>query len=160
MTAPSFGRKGGIGIAAAPRPSPAVAPARTLRPASLQVDAQDELEARRLAFLAEERARRDRPQSDPDLLRPRETHRPGVVGPRSMVLTYMLWFVLGSVGAHRFYLGRNTSGTILAILTLISWGLIAGEQSLAYGGAIAAGLWVFVDGFLIKSMHRQATGKA
>ena len=160
MTAPSFGRKGGIGIAAAPRPATVAAPAPMVRAHDPQLTQQDEMESRRLAFLAQERIRRDQPQPDPDLLRRRAEPRPGVVGPRSMVLTYMLWFVLGSVGAHRFYLGRNTSGTILAILTLISWGLIAGEQSLAYGGAIAAGLWVFVDGFLIKSMHRQATGKA
>ena len=159
MTAPSFGRKGGIGIAAPPRPTTAAAPARMLRPQDPRTAQQDEMEARRLAFLAQERIRRDQPQPDPDLLRRREEPRPGVVGPRSMVLTYMLWFVLGSIGAHRFYLGRNVSGTILAVLTLLSWGLIAGDKSLAYGGAIAAGLWVFVDGFLIRSMHRQAIGK-
>jgi len=32
---------------------------------------------------------------------------------------YFLWFFLGLFGAHRFYLGKKISGTILLILTLV-----------------------------------------
>ena len=59
-------------------------------------------------------------------------------GPSSGVAWLLLLFV-GLVGAHRFYLGRTTSGflMILSNLTLI-------------GGFI----WVFVDLFLLSGMVR------
>lgn len=31
---------------------------------------------------------------------------------RSMLVAYLLWFFLGALGIHRFYLGRPVSGVI------------------------------------------------
>jgi TM2 domain-containing membrane protein YozV len=81
-----------------------------------------------------------------------------VVGPRSLMLTYMLWLTLGSAGAHRFYLGRTISGATMACLTFGSWALVLGQSYEAFAGTLLGGLWMFVDGFLIKPMHRAATG--
>lgn len=56
----------------------------------------------------------------------------------SVVLAYALWFFLGFVGAHRFYLGRP--GT--AILQVLSLFVLVGF------------LWLLLDAFLIPAMVR------
>ncbi|NEU11429.1 TM2 domain-containing protein [Methylobacterium sp. BTF04] len=56
----------------------------------------------------------------------------------SVLAAYALWFFLGFVSAHRFYLGR--SGT--AILQIVSFFVLVGF------------LWLLVDAFLIPAMVR------
>ena len=56
----------------------------------------------------------------------------------SVAVAYLLWFFLGILSAHRFYLGRP--GT--AILQIVSYLVIIGF------------IWSFVDGFLIPGMIR------
>lgn len=58
-------------------------------------------------------------------------------GPSSTA-AYLLWFFLGFVSAHRFYLGRP--GT--AVLQILSYFLVVGF------------IWWIVDGFLIPGMIR------
>lgn len=67
---------------------------------------------------------------------------------KSTGVSYLLWFFLGSFGAHRFYLGRNGSAIgqlalfLLGFLTfMITW--------------IALGIWWIVDAFLIPQMIEQ-----
>lgn len=57
---------------------------------------------------------------------------------KSTLVTYLLWFFLGALAVHRFYLGRPLSA-VLFILTL--------------GGV---GLWWLLDLFLIPGMVRTA----
>ena len=59
-------------------------------------------------------------------------------GPSAGV-AYMLWFFLGLVSAHRFYLGRP--GT--AILQILCYFILVGF------------LWLFIDVFLISGMLRE-----
>ena len=54
----------------------------------------------------------------------------------NMAVAYMLWFFLGIVSAHRFYLGRTST----AILQIISYFILVGF------------IWLLIDGFLIPSM--------
>lgn len=68
---------------------------------------------------------------------------------KSLIVAYVLWFFLGYVGAHRFYLGRPVSGlTMLAlsavvfILTLVSFGVLGFLWFLV-------GLWWLIDALLI-----------
>lgn len=56
----------------------------------------------------------------------------------NMAVAYMLWFFLGIVSAHRFYLGRTST----AILQIISYFILVGF------------IWLLIDGFLIPSMMR------
>lgn len=50
---------------------------------------------------------------------------------KSKMIAFLLWFFLGTLGAHRFY-SRNTTRAIFMILTL--------------GGL---GVWTLIDGFFI-----------
>lgn len=57
---------------------------------------------------------------------------------RSWVMALVLAFFLGSFGAHRFYMGYNTSGIVMLILTLIS-------PFTLFITLLIAGLWAFID---------------
>ncbi|GGF66115.1 hypothetical protein GCM10007301_27240 [Azorhizobium oxalatiphilum] len=69
---------------------------------------------------------------------------------KSTGVAYLLWFFLGGLGAHRFYLGRTGSAVAQLVLCLIGWITVA----IAVGFFILAGLyiWVLVDAFLIPGM--------
>ncbi|MEC1719129.1 TM2 domain-containing protein [Schinkia azotoformans] len=60
---------------------------------------------------------------------------------KQVVVTWLLWFFLGSLGGHRYYLGRT--GTAIA-------------QTLTLGGL---GIWALIDLFLISGMIRQENEK-
>lgn len=138
MSGAGFGRKGGS-AAAALHEDPALA-------------------ARRAAFLAEERARRDQPRVTGALeVAPRG---PVFVREKSTGIAYLLWFFLCGLSAHRFYLGFFTSAIIQLALMPIGYAMVfAGSMT----GAIpifGAGLWMLADAFLIPSMVREANSRA
>jgi TM2 domain-containing membrane protein YozV len=68
---------------------------------------------------------------------------------KSLLVAYLLWFFLGYVGAHRFYLGRPLSGFVMLalsavtlVLTLVSLGFLSFLWALV-------GLWWLIDALLI-----------
>ena len=75
---------------------------------------------------------------------------------KNIGVAYLLWFFLGYLGAHRFYLGDNKAAFwqlglfIGGVLTFI----------FVIGGAILFGLgiWVLIDAFLIPGLLRKANG--
>ncbi|HHN77834.1 MAG TPA: TM2 domain-containing protein [Phycisphaerales bacterium] len=69
---------------------------------------------------------------------------------KSMVLAYLLWWFLGTFGAHRFYLGRTGSAIAMLCLTLVSTVLVL--VFIGFFGLAAVGVWWLVDAFLIYSM--------
>ncbi|MEF0940212.1 TM2 domain-containing protein [Rhizobium sp. BR 362] len=69
---------------------------------------------------------------------------------KSVGAAYLLWFFLGTLGAHRFYLGRTGSGVVQLILFVLGWlttFLIVGFALLA-----VLGIWWIVDAFLISAI--------
>ena len=71
---------------------------------------------------------------------------------KSLLVAYLLWFFLGYVGAHRFYLGRPVSGVVMLalsavilLLTLVTFGF------LGFLWAVV-GLWWLIDALLIPGM--------
>ena len=57
----------------------------------------------------------DRPSSDTASMMRYDANK------RSVLIAYILWFFLGGLGAHRFYLGATTSALILLALTVIGF---------------------------------------
>jgi TM2 domain-containing membrane protein YozV len=71
---------------------------------------------------------------------------------KSLLVAYLLWFFLGYVGGHRFYLGRPVSGLVMLalsavvlVLTFVSFGF------LSFLWAIV-GLWWLIDALFIPGM--------
>lgn len=149
MTARGFGRKGMAGgVAVAPRrASFGARDPDHVEPAEI-----DETALRRAAFIAEERAR-----AELEAAAEEKPCAPVVYANKSLPLAYILWLILGSAGAHRFYLGRPLTGGLMALASAAAWSFVASENYLAFGGVLAVALWVFADGFLIAAMHRKAT---
>jgi len=71
---------------------------------------------------------------------------------KSTGVAYLLWFLLGGIGAHRFYVNRTTSGVIYLVLQVIGWSTVAaGLGVLAFG---VIGIWWLIDAFLVPGMVR------
>ena len=68
---------------------------------------------------------------------------------KSLLAAYVLWFFLGYVGAHRFYLGKPLSGFVMLAISAIT--LLLTVVSFGFLGFLwfAIGLWWLVDALLI-----------
>jgi TM2 domain-containing membrane protein YozV len=69
---------------------------------------------------------------------------------RSMSVAYLLWFLLGYFGAHRFYLGRYRSGCFMAMLSFL--GMILAFVLVGFVFLIPVSIWWIADAFLIPGM--------
>jgi len=76
---------------------------------------------------------------------------------KSIAVAYVLWFFTGSLGGHRYYLGRTGSAVAMTIL------FVLGLLTIAFGvGAVflaAVGVWALVDAFLIPGMVQELRTK-
>lgn len=122
--------------------------------------ADADMAARRAAFLAEERARAQSARVDaPDLsgsLPRARTYAPE----KGIGIAYLLWFFLGGVGAHRFYLGAHSSAIIQLILPLTGWSMLLAKQPIGLLLVLFAGLWILSDAFAIPGMVRKANARS
>ncbi len=146
--------------------------ARTFGKKGTAADGATDVASRRAAFLAQERARADGESraADTEVFPVRETtiadriefvekkvREP--VGPRSLRLTWALWFPMGLAGAHRLYLGRYATGGIQAALFIACVVAVFGFQIYpAFAGLAVSWLWMFVDGLKLRQMHAEAVG--
>lgn len=71
---------------------------------------------------------------------------------KSTLIAYLLWFFLGSLGAHRFYLGKNGSAITMLLLSLIS--SVLSVIGIGYLGFIVIWVWLLADLFLTYAMVR------
>ena len=71
---------------------------------------------------------------------------------KSAVVAYLLWFFLGTFGAHRFYL--NLYGTGAAILIITRASIFLMFVGIGLFTIWISVVWVFVDLFLIPGITR------
>lgn len=73
---------------------------------------------------------------------------------KSMAIAYILWFFLGMLGIHRFYLGRAGTGIFQLLLGIIGWA--TAMLLIGFIFLIPLWIWLIVDIFLIPGMVRKA----
>lgn len=80
------------------------------------------------------------------------------VSPKNMVVAYVLWFFLGQLGVHRFYLGKIGGGVGQLVLAILGYATVGffGFGFLFLG---ILWLWLIIDLFLIPDLSH-ATGMA
>lgn len=61
---------------------------------------------------------------------------------KSMLVAYVLWYFLGMLGGHRFYIGKTGSAIAQLVLTITVVGMVV------------TGVWWIVDAFLLHSYVR------
>ncbi|WP_104129620.1 NINE protein [Cryobacterium sp. N21] len=76
---------------------------------------------------------------------------------KSMLTAYLLAILLGGFGAHRFYLGRPVSASILLCVALVA--VITGAMSDSGTSPLLVVVWIWtiVDLFLIPGMVRSTS---
>ena len=67
---------------------------------------------------------------------------------KSTVIAYLLWFFLGSLGAHRFYIRKFGTAVTILILDLLGWATVW-IFGLGLIFLIPVGIWLIVDAFLL-----------
>lgn len=120
-----------------------------------------EIARRREAFIASERARKVE-AGEEARVETGEAKFP-VTGDRSLPLAYVLWFILGNLSAHRFYLGAYQSAVIQFLVGAFSWMLIftsaltsgAGFGLAGFAVLVGWGLWVLGDAFVIHRLYNR-----
>jgi TM2 domain-containing membrane protein YozV len=76
---------------------------------------------------------------------------------KSIGASYLLWFFVGYLGGHRFYLGRKGSAIAMLLLTVFGVLLSFVGVGLVFLGIV--GVWALVDAFLIPGMVAEQKNK-
>lgn len=72
---------------------------------------------------------------------------------KSLPVAYLLWWFLGTFGAHRFYMGRTGSAATMLVIMLVS--IVLTLVFIGFIGIFAMGVWWLVDAFLIPGIVRE-----
>ena len=72
---------------------------------------------------------------------------------KSTAVAYLLWFFLGGLGGHRFYLGK-TGSAVAQLLLLIFGLLLIVAAGIGFLLLLPLWIWVLVDAFLIPGWIR------
>ena len=66
---------------------------------------------------------------------------------KSSLTAYLLWFFLGTLGMHNFYLGKKNAGIAQLVLNIVGWLTLV--FLIGFLVLFALGIWVFIDVFTI-----------
>ncbi len=72
---------------------------------------------------------------------------------KSVLVAYLLWWLLGIFGGHRFYLGRSGSATAMLLISVCSIPLMF--VLIGFLTIFVTVIWAVVDAFLIPGMVRE-----
>ena len=101
---------------------------------------------------AEDRERRKQRYEDEDWVK-NEVSRKG----KEVWIAYLLWFIGGTLGVHRFYLGETNTAVAMVITFVIGWATTVILVGFLILGVL--GIWVIVDLFTIPGMVEKANEK-
>lgn len=161
MNARTFGRKGGNEAAVSARRPASFGLNRTQEFAP-SAPREDEPVSRRDAFVAAERARaRDMAPTETMPAASEEAIQAVLAGEalvapptdRSLKLAYVLWFLTGLFGGHRFYLRRPLTGAVQALIFFGCGGAVLLQYFWAFAGLGVSWLWMLADGIRLKHLH-------
>lgn len=165
MNARTFGRKGDIGAPAQRRAALVAHQPRSFQPIADAAPSEDP-EARRAAFLTQERARRSFEVDAASPIPAAEIEEAAAVlradpavppTDRSLKSAYLIWFFLGLAGGHRFYLRRPLTGALQALLLVGCAGAVGIFQYYqAFAGLGLSWLWYLADGIRLKRLYEQS----
>ncbi|MGA5590046.1 TM2 domain-containing protein [Enterococcus mundtii] len=63
---------------------------------------------------------------------------------KSSTVAWLLWWFTGTLGGHRYYMGKTGTAILMTILTLTLFGIVI------------SGPWVLIDAFLIGKWIRKS----
>lgn len=69
---------------------------------------------------------------------------------KSLLIAYLLWWFLGSLGVHRMYAGRVASGVAMLVVFVVSLALTI--VAVGFVGLLVIGAWWLVDAILLPGM--------
>jgi len=72
---------------------------------------------------------------------------------KNILLAYILLIFLGTLGIHRFYLGKTGSAVAQLVLTIVGWMTVV--LIIGFIPLVVVGIWAIVDLFLVPGIIRQ-----
>ncbi|WP_121616633.1 TM2 domain-containing protein [Virgibacillus halodenitrificans] len=69
---------------------------------------------------------------------------------KNMLLSYVLLIFLGTLGIHRFYLGKTGSAITQLVLTILGW--MTAIFLVGFLLIAVVGIWLLIDLFLVPGM--------
>lgn len=69
---------------------------------------------------------------------------------KSLLIAYLLWWFLGTLGVHRMYAGRVASGVAMLVLSVVS--AVLTIVAVGFLGLVAIVAWWLVDAILLPGM--------
>ena len=156
----SFGRKG---LAGGPVPAgPNALRSGARAPFQSRPGGSDAISSKVDSFLAAERARNAQAAGEGGISSAAASYRGDDRPQRSLPMAYLLWFILGQVSAHRFYLGAYRSAFaqvgLFAFWLLLALGAPEGAHNplgpILAIAVVGWALWVLGDVFFIHRLHR------